>query len=73
MYMPYGRQKRFLAEALSVFYFRLRDNSLYCTFINAQDSLNNLIEQNIITWGVSTDGKSEHCVCASCLPAVMRI
>ena len=29
----------------------------YFIFINAQDSLCNLIGQNVITWGVLTDGK----------------
>ena len=29
----------------------------YTIFINAQDSLDNLIGRNVITWGVLTDGK----------------
>ena len=51
----------------------------YFVFINAQDSSDNLIGQNVITWGcingwyrlVSEQRVSEQRVCASCSPAVL--
>ena len=56
------------------------DNTImtnYWFFMNAQDSLDNLIGQNVITWGCISGwcrhglSKSEQRVCAGCSPAVL--